>query len=195
MKQLEFQLFSGDVMQIPCDTLILPLPSDERPLRGEAGLVDWRVCGAVSEHLVSGYVTAKKGEVVLLPAPRPLAASRLLLVGLGPGKRLQGNGLQRAVSLACDKILSLRAGLGLIALPGAVDFALDAPPIVRGCCVSLARMRGDARLQVAFALGLERARTLEAALAGLGTIAPEKGIEVSLEWPEAEVQPAGASAT
>jgi hypothetical protein len=195
VKQLEFQLFSGGVMQIPCDTLIVPLPSDERPLRGEAGLVDWRVCGAISEQLVSGYVTAKRGEVVLLPAPRPLAATRLLLVGLGPGRRLQGKGLQRAISLACDKILSLRAGLGLVALPGIVDFALDAPPIVRGCCASLARVRGDARLQVAFASGLERARTLEAALAGLGNLAPEKGIDVSLEWPEAEVQPAGAPPT
>lgn len=192
MKLLEVRLYSVGVTQIPCDTLVVPLPSDERPLREEAGLIDWRVCGAISEHLLSGYVSAEPGEVVLLPAPRPLAASRLLLVGLGPRERMQGKGLQRAFSLACEKILSLRAGLGLVALPGAIDFALDAPPILRGCFAALARVRGDGRLRIAFASGLSRARTLEAALAGLGTVAPEKGVEISLVWPEAELQPGGA---
>ena len=190
MKQLGFELYSGTAVQVPCDTVIVPVPSDERPLRAEAGWVDWRVCGAISSQLASGYMAGKKGEVVLLPAPKPLVATRLLLVGLGPVRRLEGRGLQRAISLACDKMLSLRAGLGLVALPEAVDFALDAPALVRGCFQSLARLRSDQQLRIAFASGLQRGRTLEAALADLAGEAPGKGIEIELLWPEAAVEPA-----
>ena len=100
MKRLDFELYSGSAVQVRCDTVVVPVPADERPLRAEAGWIDWRVCGAISSQLASGYMSGQKGEVVLLPAPAPLDATRLLLVGLGPSKRLDGRGLQRAISLA-----------------------------------------------------------------------------------------------
>ncbi len=195
MKQLQFVLFSGTVVQVPCDTVVVPIPSDERPLRREAGWVDWRVCGAISRQLVNGYVGGVKDEIVLLPAPKPIAAERLLLVGLGPSKRLQARGLQRAIRLACEKILSLRGGLALLALPAAVDFSLDAQPIVRGCLTAVAGLREDARLCFALALGLKRARTLEAALAAVADDAREKQVEIGVDWPEAEVEPTSIGAT
>ena len=187
MKRLEFLLYAGSPSTVPCDTLVVPVPADERPLGGEAGWVDWRVCGAISRHLASGYVSGEKEEVVLLPPHRPLGAARLLLVGLGPAPQLEGRGLQRAMTLACEKILSLRGGVALVALPAAIDFALDAAPLARGCFASLVPLRGEACLEIALASGLQRARTLEAALAGLSQEALDKGVELVISWPEAEM--------
>jgi hypothetical protein len=62
----------------------LPLFEDERPLRGAAGLCDWRLCGRVSRVLQTGRVTGARGEVTLLPARPRLPFDKLVLFGLGP---------------------------------------------------------------------------------------------------------------
>jgi hypothetical protein len=41
--------------QVP-ETLVLPFFADERPLRGAAGLCDWRLCGRLSRLLQSSSV-------------------------------------------------------------------------------------------------------------------------------------------
>ena len=72
------------------EALILPFFSDERPLRGAAGLCDWRLCGRISRMLLKKRVTGELGESVLYP---PIVGGRLrlpfpriLLFGLGPGE-------------------------------------------------------------------------------------------------------------
>jgi hypothetical protein len=73
------------------EALILPFFADERPLRGAAGLCDWRLCGRLSRLLAAGKVDGKWGETTLYPPivsglPR-LPFGRLLLFGLGPAER------------------------------------------------------------------------------------------------------------
>ena len=64
MSRLELSLFPGSVAEAPANTILALIPEDERPLRGDAGLVDWRLCGLISKHLRSGYVTGQLGEAV-----------------------------------------------------------------------------------------------------------------------------------
>lgn len=66
-----------------CDALALPFFSDERPLRGAGGLVDWRLCGALSRQLVTGFVTGGLGEQVLVPSQSRLSVEKVFLFGLG----------------------------------------------------------------------------------------------------------------
>ena len=40
--------------ELRCEALALPFFSDERPLRGALGLVDWRLCGMVSSLIIEG---------------------------------------------------------------------------------------------------------------------------------------------
>ena len=40
--------------RVPADLAVAGFFSDERPLRGAAGRADWRLCGTISELLVSG---------------------------------------------------------------------------------------------------------------------------------------------
>jgi hypothetical protein len=64
--------------------LVLPFFADERPLRGAAGLCDWRLCGRLSRMLGQGRVQGGFGEATLYPPGRRLAFPLLLLFGLGP---------------------------------------------------------------------------------------------------------------
>ena len=65
------------------DLLVLGLLEDERPLAGLAGLVDWRLCGALSRWLVSGFASGSWGENVIYPSSARLAHNATLVLGLG----------------------------------------------------------------------------------------------------------------
>jgi hypothetical protein len=67
-------------------SLLLPIFADERPLRGAAGLVDWRLCGRLSRLLRSSKASGARGETLMMPPGRRLRFGRLLLFGLGPSK-------------------------------------------------------------------------------------------------------------
>ncbi len=68
------------------DALILPVFKDDKPLRGAAGLADWRLCGKLSRLLKSNRATAESGETMLLPSGRRLKFARILWFGLGDAK-------------------------------------------------------------------------------------------------------------
>src|SRR4051812_50168900 len=79
-----------DATQAP-EALVLPFFSDERPLRGAAGLCDWRLCGRLSRLLLGGRGRGNWGETTLYPpvvagGPR-LPFSRLGVFGPGPPGR------------------------------------------------------------------------------------------------------------
>ncbi|MBA2541752.1 MAG: hypothetical protein H0V17_19065 [Deltaproteobacteria bacterium] len=68
------------------DTLVLSVFKDERPLRGAAGLADWRLCGKLSRLVKGNKVGADARETLLLPATRRLPFSKILWFGLGESK-------------------------------------------------------------------------------------------------------------
>jgi hypothetical protein len=68
------------------DTLLLPFFEDERPLRGAAGLCDWRLCGRLSRLLRGKRATGTRGESLMMPPGRRLRFGRLMLFGLGASK-------------------------------------------------------------------------------------------------------------
>ena len=68
------------------DTLVLSVFKSDRPLRGAAGLVDWRLCGRLSRMLKANRATAEAGETILMPPGRRLRFQRVLWFGLGEAK-------------------------------------------------------------------------------------------------------------
>ncbi len=69
---------------------MLLISSDRRPLRGVAGLVDWRLCGELSAALQAGTLQGQVGERLLMSTRQRIGASRLLLFGTGPASRPLG---------------------------------------------------------------------------------------------------------
>ena len=68
------------------DCLVLPVFKDDRPLRGAAGLADWRLCGRLSRLISSHRATSEMGETMLLPPGRRLKFNRVMWFGLGDAK-------------------------------------------------------------------------------------------------------------
>ena len=183
MSRLQLSLFPGPVTDAPADTIVALVPQDERPLRGDAGRVDWRLCGRISDQLSSGYVSGAAGETVLLPAGRPLRAARLLLVGVGPSRRLmQGRPLLRAMRVAADRLLSLRCPAALLAWPGSIDFAADASSLLRGLVHGLQTAPEDSVLHVILPSAEQAEKALLAALSDVVPGAHGWGIEVEVQW-------------
>ena len=68
-------------------TLALFVSTDGRPLRGAAGLVDWRLCGALSASIQGGGFRGGLGERLLMPTQGRIGPERLLIYGCGPSSR------------------------------------------------------------------------------------------------------------
>lgn len=103
--------------RVRVDLGLVPVFSDERPLLGLAGLIDWRGSGRLSALIRSGFCTATAGEQLLLPCDRRLPIDRLVLVGLGARASFD-DAQARAVARQLVKISTgLQARSVLIALP------------------------------------------------------------------------------
>jgi hypothetical protein len=106
-----------EVDQLRCDTLVLHHFVSDRPLRGLAGFVDWRLNGFLSRLLLSGWVTGELQESVLMPGGQRLGVERILLMGLGHRSDYSPDRF-RMVSLHT---------LGVLGKLGVSDFALSLP--------------------------------------------------------------------
>lgn len=76
--------------------------SDVRPLRGVAGYVDWRLCGALSQTLVKEHFRGLPGETMLLPVSGRLHARRIFVFGLGSAQAWDGSVLSAGCRRAYD---------------------------------------------------------------------------------------------
>jgi hypothetical protein len=99
------------------DCLALPVFKDDRPLRGAAGLADWRLCGRLSRLLKDRRATAEAGETMMLPPGRRLRFTRLLWFGLGDAKGYTDERLRK--DLAWIR--------GVVVGAGVTDWALQVP--------------------------------------------------------------------
>ena len=100
------------------EIIVLPFFSDERPLRGAAGLIDWRLCGALSRKLMAGYLDGSFGEKALVTAPPKLKSEGLLLVGLGASTAFDTDVAERACTLIAKALRAAKVSTAALALPG-----------------------------------------------------------------------------
>lgn len=99
------------------DCLVLPVFKDDRPLRGAAGLADWRLCGKLSRLVKSERATGEAGESMLLPPGRRLRFSKILWFGLGEAKGYSDDRFKRDVAWI----------LAVVKNAGVTDWAVQAP--------------------------------------------------------------------
>ena len=110
------------------DALCLFVGEDDRPLPGSAGYVDWRLCGALSRVLQSGFFVGARDDSLLLPTDGRFPVPRIFVIGLGRRKGLDASSLGEALANA-GKVLA-RAKVEAVALEipgtGALDEATRA---------------------------------------------------------------------
>ena len=180
--RFELALYAGPVVHAPGDTLLLPVPEDERPLRGDAGWIDWRLCGEISRRLLSGCVTGKFGEAILFPGRAPLRAARVLLLGVGPRAGLREGLVQRMMGEAAGRLRELRSHSALLALPSGIELEHRAADLLRGLVLGLASQpsKSPFRLVIPDVAGHEE--SLEATMAALLPEARARGLALEVGW-------------
>jgi len=119
------------------DALCVTVFDDERPLRGVAGLVDWRLCGRLSRLLINKKASGGAGESMMLPASRRLPMARIFWFGLGPSKGYSEERMRRDLAWMGDVLTKASVGecamqlpgrsLGLIGARRAIELVLDEP--------------------------------------------------------------------
>ncbi|MCC7539166.1 MAG: leucyl aminopeptidase [Deltaproteobacteria bacterium] len=100
------------------EALALSVFEDERPLRGAAGLVDWRLCGRLSALAVKRRLTGRLGEVVLIPARPRLPFEKLMLFGAGPSSGFDESAFCERVSQVLETLTRVRVRGSVMTLPG-----------------------------------------------------------------------------
>jgi hypothetical protein len=98
---------------------------DERPVRGFAGLVDWRLAGRLSAVLRSGFVSGAKGETLLVPGKPYLPFEKVLVVGLGPKADFGEVGFREAVLHIARALEQLHIRRAVVELPGRGNDLVD----------------------------------------------------------------------
>ncbi|MEW6056335.1 MAG: M17 family peptidase N-terminal domain-containing protein [Bdellovibrionota bacterium] len=87
--------------------LVCSLFEDQRPLRGVAGGLDWRLRGFLSKFLISGRIAGSQGELIYVPIRRYGSVRHLLLVGLGSSKTVEELDSKKLLTALSQSITSL----------------------------------------------------------------------------------------
>ena len=120
------------------DLLAVYIWQDVRPLRGAAGLLDWRLCGKLSGLIQSGRLDGGEGEQLLLPTAGRLPWRVAMVMGLGPRACFSGARFRAAVS----RLVAAARGIGVrelaLAPPGR---DVEALPARRAMDLILAELR------------------------------------------------------
>lgn len=118
---MDLRFISPHLRRLDCastEVLVASVLEDERPAHGVAGLVDWRLCGQLSRLMLSGFVTGKLDEVVLLPGKPQLPFDKLLFFGLGKRSDFGERVYRHSVLKILSTLEGMRARTAVVELPG-----------------------------------------------------------------------------
>jgi hypothetical protein len=77
-------ILSSDAIDLQeCDILVAGFFKDEKPLKGSAGWLDWRLNGTLSRFVIDQKLTGEWKETTMIPSQGRVTAPILLLFGLG----------------------------------------------------------------------------------------------------------------
>lgn len=103
------------------EILVGALYADVRPPGGVVALLDWRMCGRISQRCIGGFLSGARGERFLLPGRPRIAFDKVLLVGMGarttcpPGDE---GAVTETLTTMIDALAGLQARRAAIELPG-----------------------------------------------------------------------------
>ena len=172
---LDLELGSETLEKSAVDLVIAGIFSDEFPLRGGAGRVDWRLCGLVSDQLLAGRIRGSRDEALLIPSTGQLRAHRVMVLGLGARSKYKLALVARSVQQAVSRATALASpSLAMAPLGIAGDeFPRCAEAIVAGAIAGFEDSTASLRLRIVLPPS-EMNRGAQAITAYLGTVAAPK---------------------
>jgi hypothetical protein len=104
--------------------------SDERPVRGFAGLLDWRLGGRISALLKSGFFRGELGDALLVPGKPHLPFEKVLVIGLGERAAFGEDRFRQGVLHIASALEHLRIRRAVVELPGRTSGAIEPEPAI-----------------------------------------------------------------
>lgn len=187
------ELDTEPVERVRADVLVAPIFLGERPLRGAAGRIDWRLAGHLSAMLARGAFDGAEGEDVLVPTGSRLRAPRALLLGLGAREDFAPRTLRAAARRAVARAAALRAGTIALALPAEAEGGMPAERAAAAALIGAGEALQERPFPLRLRLAVEPAAAGRARLA-LAELVPRiemAGVVARLTAPEGPAVPAG----
>ena len=100
------------------DILALGIFTDQRPLRGLAGYLDWRMHGRISALLQQGFLTGDANDHLLSNTNGRIGTDRLLVVGMGRSAALDVGTFGTAMKTIRSTLTGLKIDSVALAVPG-----------------------------------------------------------------------------
>lgn len=142
--KITLTVHQSTIERVPAvDAAVCGVAQDERPLRGPAGRIDWRLCGLLSSQLLEQRYFGRSGEDLLISTSPRLPFGWLFLVGLGRGNDLDPPRARRIATRAGTVVLAAGADSAVLALwdltRERIEFAEGLNALLIGCGVARAR--------------------------------------------------------
>jgi hypothetical protein len=99
--------------------------SDERPMRGFAGLLDWRLAGRLSRLLASEFMRGDLDETLLVPGRPHVPFEKVLVVGLGRRSAFGDGTFRHSLTRMARALEGMRVRRAVIELPGRASGAIE----------------------------------------------------------------------
>lgn len=108
-----------------CDLLVAGFFSDERPLKGTSGLIDWRLNGMLSHFLKEGRMTGEWQETTLIPSHGRVIPPFILLFGLGEVRDYSYLRLRSLFPYLFETLKNLRSAKICLSFPYESGYPVD----------------------------------------------------------------------
>ena len=119
MSALWIELDTAPLEAARGDAVFVLVFQNERPLRGNAGRADWRLCGCLSALLARKRLSGARGEAALIPTAGGLRAPMLVALGAGAREAFDEEVWGRIAGEVARRSLLLRARSAVLPLPPA----------------------------------------------------------------------------
>ena len=125
-----------DVQEV--DVLVAGFFSDERPLKGSCGWIDWRFNGMLSQLLMENKLTGDWMETTLIPSQERILPRMMLLLGLGEVKSYNYLRLRSLSSYLLDTLRKLGWLNICLSFPCGESYHVDCRKIVESLIEGIA---------------------------------------------------------
>ena len=118
---MEYRFVAPDLRRwdtLKMEAVALGLFEDDRPPHDALGLLDWRLCGYLSEQLAAGRVDGHRGERWLVPCRGRVPVEKLFVFGLGRRAAFDERVYREVLEDLLDTLAKARVRTALVALPG-----------------------------------------------------------------------------
>ena len=168
---MEIIISSEPIDRQECQLVEAGLFEDERPLRGPAGLLDWRLNGVISREIIGGRITGRFKETVIIPSSQWIQSPKILLVGLGSARHISYPKLREVSAHLLQTLLKINILDFCCSIPHSKPYSLECSKAVEVWVEGLVdaldlsgKIRGEMRMRIT-----EEDRWMDEALLGAQT--------------------------